>query len=233
MFRALRRPTATWPRRVFLPAAVLLLCLVSTTVPAAASAPQPFDPTIQPYVHNLDGRAEAFLNINNSVWHDYQRPDGTWSGWEPLGGAIIGSPTVAMWVGRLHVFVVGTDHQLYVKRQVTPGGGWTPDWTPMGGRLTSNPAALTNGAGLLEVYARGGDNAMWTIWQTWAGVQAVWSTWASIGGGFTDYPRLVEPAYPDPPFDFVTVWATGLDGAFWCDTRQPVTAGRWSGWHRS
>ena len=45
---------------------------------------------------------------------------------------------------------------------VLPAAGWQP----MGGKITTPPAAGSNKDGRIEVFARGTDNALWHIWQT-------------------------------------------------------------------
>ena len=59
-----------------------------------------------------------------------------------------------------------------------PFRGWS-GWGSLEGGLTSNPAPVSWGPGHLEVFVRGGDNALWHRW--WMGNG--WSGWESLGGG--------------------------------------------------
>jgi hypothetical protein len=55
--------------------------------------------------------------------------------WEPLGGTFSSGAAVASWApGRLDIFGVGTDNQMYIKSW--DGSAWNPsplEWNPLGG----------------------------------------------------------------------------------------------------
>ena len=69
------------------------------------------------------GRLDVFAGgVDGQLWH--RAYDGGWSGWEPLGGRLVGAPAVASWApGRLDVFVGGVDGQLW---RTWYEGGWAP-----------------------------------------------------------------------------------------------------------
>ena len=83
----------------------------------------------------------------------------------------------------LDLFVQGTDGQLYEKYTTNGGSSWT-SWqslgAPLGGKLTSSPAATSPASGVINVFVRGSDGALWQRTTTNGG--ASWSAWASIGG---------------------------------------------------
>jgi hypothetical protein len=83
--------------------------------------------------------------------------------------------------------------------------GWS-DWEGLGGGITTAPAPVSWGPGHLDVFARGGDNALWHKW--WTG--SAWSGWESLGGGITTAPAPVSwgPGHLD-------VFARGGDNALW------------------
>jgi hypothetical protein len=60
-------------------------------------------------------------------------------------------------------FAVGTDDSLYMR--FNNGSTWLP-WTPLGGYLTSSPAAASLGAGHVRVFARGGDGYVYKQYLT-------------------------------------------------------------------
>jgi len=95
-------------------------------------------------------------------------------------------------------------------------GAWSA-WTPSGG-LTSPAAAASWGAGRLDVFARGQDNAMWH--RAWDGT--AWTGWQSLGGGFSSAPVAVSWG-PNR----IDVFARGLDNALW---HIGWTGSAWSAW---
>ena len=60
----------------------------------------------------------------------------------------------------------------------TPGGNWS-GWYSLGGWIDRLDVAK-NADGRLEIFARGGDGALWHKWQT--APNNGWSGWYSLGG---------------------------------------------------
>lgn len=91
--------------------------------------PDNSDPVV---VNNSDGRLEVFMVGNDrSLYHRWQEsPGGRWSSnWESLGGKWRGGDKKEVVVvinsdGRLEVFMVGTNKELYHRWQESPGGRW-------------------------------------------------------------------------------------------------------------
>jgi hypothetical protein len=97
---------------------------------------------VPPYTHlplpnvgvNNDGRLEVFTTgIDGAFWHNWQQPaGGGWVGWASLGTPPI--PGVASFGrtssvatnkdGRLEVFVMGSNNELWHAWQVRAGGAW-------------------------------------------------------------------------------------------------------------
>ena len=142
---------------------------------------------------NNDGRLQVFVvGTNNQLYYKTQTSPGgsTWSSsWTSLNGGLRDSTdpvVIASSDGRLQVFVVGTNNQLYYKTQTTPGGStWSSSWTSLGGGLRSNtdPAAIANSDGRLQVFVVGTNNALYYKTQTSAGSSTWSSSWTSLGGG--------------------------------------------------
>ena len=57
------------------------------------------------------------------------------------------------------------------------GASWSPS-TSLGGKLTSSPAAISPSSGVIDVFVRGTDNAIWEK----SSLSSGWSGWTSIGG---------------------------------------------------
>jgi hypothetical protein len=116
-------------------------------------------------IANSDGRLQAFVvGTNNALYYKTQTSPGssTWSSsWTSLGGGIKAdtSPAVARNNdGRLQVFVVGTNNQLYYKTQTSAdSSGWSSSWTILGGILRENtdPAVVPNSDGRLDAFVMG------------------------------------------------------------------------------
>lgn len=92
------------------------------------------------------------------------------------------------------------------------GTTWSQNWTNLGGQIEGQPAAYGAGNGVIDVFARGGDDHVWRL--TFDGTS--WGQWTDLGGTVTDAPTV---AY-DSPTSW-TVFATGADGQVW--SRGPNT----------
>jgi hypothetical protein len=104
----------------------------------------------------------------------------TISPWVSLGGQLATNtgPSVCSWgVGRLDVFVQGTDGTMYQK--VWNGASWS-NWISLGGKLTSAPGATAVGPSpnQIAVFAAGTNGIIW--YKHWDG--ASWSGWVNVGG---------------------------------------------------
>jgi kumamolisin len=142
---------------------------------------------------NADGRAEVFANGSNGImYHVYQKaPNGGWSGWSQLStqngfsfskftgsnqGPIMGTAAN----GRLELFQVGTDGNIWHNAQSAPSSGWT-GWANFGKPTGVNPTSLTinnNTAGGLVFVITGSDGKMWFNYQT--APNGGWNGWAKV-----------------------------------------------------
>ena len=103
-----------------------------------------------------------------------------------LGGEFTSAPAVASWgTGRLDIFGLGTDGQMYHK--AWNGTEWQPSpttWDALGGEFTSAPAVASWGTGRLDIFGLGTDSQMYH--KAWNGTE--WlpsaSAWEALGGEF-------------------------------------------------
>jgi hypothetical protein len=90
---------------------------------------------------DANGSIYAFAIAYNG-WPFYIAQANGWSGWTYLGGAINAAPGVAMnFDGRLEIFGIGTDGNVYHNWQLSAAGAWS-GWAGLG--MPSNSGA-TNG----------------------------------------------------------------------------------------
>jgi len=172
---------------------------------------------------NADGRLELFVRGgDDAVHHQWQLPEGGWSGWSSLGGAVTSDPVVASNAdGRLELFVLGTDRAVHHRWQGSPNGGWS-DWARLGGEALSEPAVGRNADGRLEVFVRGTDQALWHAWQTTP--SGGWSGWSSLGGIITEPPAVGRDASGR-----LRVFVRGGDGAVHSIAQVAANSG-WGPW---
>jgi thiol-disulfide isomerase/thioredoxin len=117
-----------------------------------------------------------------------------------------------------NLFAQGIDHALWYKHYQS-GSGWSA-WQSLGGQLTSSPAATSPVRGLIDVFARGTDGAVW--YRGWTG--AAWSSWISIGG---QLPAGTGPAACSWSSGRLDVFVQGTDGALY---QRTWTGASWSAW---
>ncbi|MGR4880788.1 hypothetical protein ACIPUC_15485 [Streptomyces sp. LARHCF249] len=136
---------------------------------------------------STSGRMEAFRFSGGGVLNKWQTaPNGGWSGWGDLGGSGMrgGVAAVSNADGRLELFTIGGDGQLYHKWQQSPGADWFGGWESLGGTDLVGVAAGRNADGRLEVFVTGGNGRVYDKWQTSAG--GGWSAgWGDLGGSGT------------------------------------------------
>ena len=109
------------------------------------------------------------------------------SGFTDLGGKVLYGPSAVSWDGRrIDLFAVGISHELYHKYRV--GSTWS-GWENLRGSATSAPAALTTGPGVLNVYVRSTDGALWVRhYDSGRG----WTLWARQAGQLSGAPGVLS-----------------------------------------
>jgi hypothetical protein len=172
-----------------------------------------------------------------------------WTDWSSFGGQLLAgtgpaaySWSVTYWNSttqqneinqQFGVFAVGMDHQLYWR---WTNGTITHGWQPLGGYLTSSPAATALGAsgspfGIIDVAARGSDGALWlreyNVQRT--STDYGWWKWISLGGKIAPgtAPAIALAGYQGP--NSLDVFIKSTDGALW-HQRTPSGYNLWSGW---
>ena len=90
-------------------------------------------------------------------------------------------------------------------------------WETLGGKLTSEPAAVSWGGSRLDVFARGTDGALWHL-----GDGSTWAAWESLAGQITSSPAVASWG-PDR----LDVFARGDGGGLW---HRPWTGAAWGAW---
>jgi len=136
-------------------------------------------------------------------------PGGPWGAWASLSGRVGSDPAMAVNAdGRLAVFVRGYDGLIYVQEQAAPGaafGGWTPLPAGSADRAGGNPDVAPNADGRLQLFARGGDHALWTFAQ--GSPNDLHGSWTSLGGSFAS-----DPAVGTNADGRLEVFARGVSG---------------------
>jgi hypothetical protein len=110
---------------------------------------------------------------NGGLWARVLDTQSMAGGWSTGGGYISpagsGSPIyqgnpepIVTPIGNVANFVRGGDGSLWVSESIyNPASmNWQYEWYPLGGYITSDPSAITDGYGIF-VLARGGDGALW------------------------------------------------------------------------
>jgi hypothetical protein len=160
------------------------------------------EPNAITVARNVDGRLELFATDGQAMWHRFQRQDGGWSQWHPLGtpetpGVHIrpGVPVVARaGSGRLHLFTVGSDGAIWFRRQSpTAEGGWVVWWT-MGRSWFYEVGAGVDAAGRLMLVTTSQEHRLWQQAQVHpeAAFPAGWRQWSSFGTSSYDTPGLLN-----------------------------------------
>jgi len=173
-------------------------------------------------------RAPGYLDVfargsNGALWSENTTNNGTsCNGWYQIGGQLApgtGPAADARGTNSLDVFVQGTNQVLYYTHW--NGATWSA-WASLGGALTSSPAATSPTSGVIDVFVRGTDGAIWEKTTTNGG--SSWSNWASLGGQIASGAGPAASSWNPSRLD---VFVEGTNGAMYQKT---WTGSSWSGW---
>jgi glucose/arabinose dehydrogenase len=125
---------------------------------------------------------------NGSIYHATRRGT-TWSAWENLGAATLGTPAVAPWPGgKIAIFARATNNGVYVKYGNT--GSWTP-WYGMGRATLSNPTVgVGYRLGRLDVFVAGTGGGLFQR----AFVNGAWTGWVQVDSTLPASARIAAAA---------------------------------------
>jgi N-acetylmuramoyl-L-alanine amidase len=162
------------------------------------------------------GRMDNFIvGGGNAIWHEWY--DGSWHGWESLGGNATSAPAASSWgAGRIDLVTRGTDNNIWIND--FDGGHWTGWYMPLPGYASSAPAICSWAPGRLDIFIKGGDNAVWHGWY-----DGSWHGWESLGGNFTSAPAACS--WGSGRIDVV---ARGTDNNIYLND---FDGGHWTGWY--
>ena len=122
--------------------------------------------------------------------------------------------------GRLEVFMVGLDNQLWHMWQTSKNNSsqWSDSWVPLGGPLLGDPVIAQNADGRLEVFkVDANDNYLYHRWQTAPNSSSQWSDgWTPLGGPF---PPRKRPAVSQNADGRLEVFMVGSDGRLYSITQ--------------
>jgi len=155
-----------------------------------------------------------------------------------VGAPIVGAPAVCHMDEpgyhanhSLELFVQGADHALWWKNLSSTAKSWSA-WKPLGGYLTSDPAATSRAVNTIEVFVRGGDGALWSRNTTDGGTS--WNAWYKIGGQLLTGTgpaacRHVFPLGGGYLSEGISVLVTGTNHALYHKIYDPAKGG-WQAW---
>src|SRR5665647_2443426 len=163
------------------------------------------------------GKPASPITINPNDGAILKSSAGAWGAWKSLSGQLLvgtGSAASNWGSARTDWFVTGTNHQLY--------HSWTghTGWESLGGYLTSSPAATSPTSGVIDVFARGTNGALYT--RHYSG--GSWGAWTSLGG---QIPAGTSPAACSWGASREDLFVQGTNGALYQST---WTGSTWSGW---
>jgi V8-like Glu-specific endopeptidase len=94
----------------------------------------------------------------NVLW--YRWAGSGWSSAISLGGSTTDQPAAVSW-GPDRIDVVARASGGNIIHRYYNGTSWSSSWGDLGGYLTSSPTVVAPKVNVLEIFARGGDNAAW------------------------------------------------------------------------
>lgn len=176
---------------------------------------------------DAEGYAHVFVRgMNRAIWHAQEKcedpdlVDKTWAKWENLGGVMASNPSLPSSVNGVNfveVYGRAADKSIWYRKQGAVQleyGSSTYDWgewNSLGGVLAGAPAVHLNDAGMVEVFVRGVDRAIYVKSQSAQPTgMYMFGDWVSLGGMFSTSPTVITRG--DGTY---SVFARGVDKAIW------------------
>jgi len=126
---------------------------------------------------------------NNALWTYYYSPAGWSTAWTSLAGTISSDPGAAAWgMSHIDVFANTTSSGMYHIQFTT--SGWSA-WSGIGlvAPGANAPCVCSYASGILNVFARGTNNAIWTKYYA----SGAWSgSWTSLGDTMSGDPCCIS-----------------------------------------
>ncbi|GAA1984210.1 hypothetical protein [Catenulispora subtropica] len=160
-------------------------------------------------------------------------PNGTWGGWQQLGGAVGGLPVVGRDPdGRLELFVLGPGKNSVMHIwQTAPEGGWS-SWDTSFGGPAAGVSVGQNADGRMEVFATAPDlSSISHIWQT--APNGGWSAWNGDGNGQFGGAAGGTPVVGHEADGRMAVFVLGPNGGSIAIREQTGPSGAWGDWNGS
>jgi thiol-disulfide isomerase/thioredoxin len=170
------------------------------------------------------GKMDVFVRgTDGALWSKWTADGGTtWSAWYKIGGQLLNgtSPAAYQWGNAgIGVVATGMNRTLYHISYAGSGGGSWSSWQNLGGTLTSSPGATSSENGVIDVFVRGNDTAVWQREYS----NSAWGPWVSLGGRLA---ANTGPAACSWGPGRVDVFAQGTDSALW----HKWYSGGWQSW---
>jgi hypothetical protein len=161
-----------------------------------------------------DGGFDLFrLAPDNTLRWRHSEDGSTWGAWQNLGGLLASSPgAVLLEDGRVQVFAAGVDQALWYL--FSEGVGWEMngpaynwqrvelDGMDPGVRFASTPTVVETTSGVVMVFVRGSDDALWQV-----AYDGGWGPWSKGGGDLASRPAAAVRGDGG-----VELFAQGADG---------------------
>jgi hypothetical protein len=160
-------------------------------------------------------------------------PPGTtspWSGWKSLGGYVQSITAALDAHHQLDVFGVGSNDAVYYVTQSLANGSWSA-WNDLYGTVKpasgdfdphGNLQAALDSHGNLDVFAIGGNNAVW--YNSRSAVTGTWGGWNSLGGAVLSLSASLDAG------GNLDVFTVGTNLGVWYRSQSAAT-GTWSTWN--
>jgi len=194
---------------------------------------------------DAEGLMHVFIRgSNRALWHlaeiypkaDFVAPESSkkWGDWECLGGVMASSPRIPVTINGANLVEVygrAADKALWYRRQTTQQESASVDWDAwlsLGGVLASGPSIALTDDGMIDVFARATDKAIYfkSQFEDENG-ETHFTQWHSLGGMFSTTPAVVVRAD-----GMIDVFARGVDKAIWHSHQVETNGTRtFTSWH--
>lgn len=197
-----------------------------------AQPPIPHDKCTTDAANDADMRLTAVAwGYDNEYYMAKQDENyGKMGEWKSVGGFFAGGPTVIRNANNdLVVFGRGADKKVWYK--VFHPDNTADDWICLGGKIASSRVtALVDPQGLIHIFGKAADSAVYEKRQFANGTEAVWGEWTSLDGLLSSKPAAVLDAE-----GVIHLFARGVEGSMWSMTQRIEEDGSltWTPWNVS